>query len=199
MIYIFGDSHANFNMKNFPVEHINLHQNSITMYRVGRDNEIINFKSSMNGENNIFILFYGEVDCRCHIYKQLELGRDLNEIIESLVDSYFKAISNNITNYIKIIIGSITPPINKNKCISINGPTGHEFPILDTDENRVIYTKLMNKKLEEYCKKYNYTYLDIYDEYSDENGLLNMDRSDNICHIKDNNDIHLKLIELIFG
>jgi len=30
MIYIFGDSHANFNMKNFSKEHINLYQNSIT-------------------------------------------------------------------------------------------------------------------------------------------------------------------------
>jgi hypothetical protein len=198
MIYIFGDSHANFNMKGFSKEHINLYENSITMHRIGRDNQIINFNSNMNDENNIFILFYGEVDCRCHIYKQLNLGRDLNEIIESLVDFYFRTISNNITRYNKIIIGSITPPVNKEWHESINGPTTHEFPILDTDSNRVKYTKLMNKKLEEYCFKYNYTYLDSYNNYSDNNGLLITGKSDNNCHIADNNYVHLKLMDLIY-
>lgn len=199
MIYIFGDSHANFNMKNLSKEHINLHHNSITMHRVGRDNQIINFNSNMNGENNIFIFFYGEVDCRCHIYKQLELGRELNDIIELLVDSYFKTICNNIVTYDKIIIGSITPPVNKEWHKSIHGPITHEFPILDTDNNRVLYTKLMNKKIEEYCLKYNYKYLDIYNNYSDTNGLLLVNKSDNNCHILDNRDIHLKLTELIYN
>ena len=199
MIYIFGDSHANFNMKNFSIEHINLYQTAVTMYRIGRDNEIINFNSNMNSEDNIFILFYGEVDCRCHIYKQLELGRDLNEIIELLVDSYFKSISNNITKYDKILVGSIVPPVNKEWHQSIHGPITHEFPILDTDANRVLYTKLMNNKIEEYCLKYNYKYLDTYSDYSDNNGLLIIDKSDKNCHIVDNNNIHLKVIELIYG
>ena len=197
MIYIFGDSHANFNMRGFTKEHINLYQNSITMHRIGRDNQIINFNSNMNDENNIFIFFYGEVDCRCHIHKQLELGRNLDEIIETLIDSYFRTINNNITNYNKIIIGSITPPVNKEWHESIHGPITHQFPILDTDNNRVKYTQLMNKKIEQYCLKYNYKYLDIYNNYSDNNGLLLINKSDNNCHILDNNDIHSKLIELL--
>jgi len=196
MIYIFGDSHANFNMKDFSKEHINLYRNSITMHRIGRDNQIINFNSYMNDKNNTFILFYGEIDCRCHIYKQIELGRDLDEIIESLIDLYFKTIYNNITIYSYIIIGSITPPVNKEWHESIHGQITHAFPILDTDQNRVLYTKLMNKKLEEYCYKYNYKYLDTYNNYSDIDGLLIINKSDNNCHILDNNDIHLKLLKL---
>lgn len=43
MIYLFGDSHASYSFKNLPLDHIDKHHASITMFRVGRDNEIINF------------------------------------------------------------------------------------------------------------------------------------------------------------
>lgn len=43
MIYIYGDSHANFSFKNLKLHHNNLHSNGTTMFRIGRDNIIINF------------------------------------------------------------------------------------------------------------------------------------------------------------
>jgi hypothetical protein len=51
----------------------------------------------------------------------------------------------------------------------------------------------MNNKLREYCDKYNYTFLDTYNYYSD-NGLLHFDKSDGVCHIRDNKYIHDKII-----
>lgn len=197
MIYVFGDSHADFNMRGFNMQHINLYQVSITMYRIGRDNNIINFSSSYNSSNNIFLLFYGEVDCRCHIYRQIQLGRELNEIIEELVSAFFNTIKNNITDYKQIIISSITPPICKEKHESIHGPTTHEFPFIGTDTERVLYTTLMNNKLSEYCHKYNYTFLDTYDHYSNENGLLYFEKSDYSCHIIDNKFIHDRIYNII--
>jgi hypothetical protein len=197
MIYIFGDSHANFNMNTFPKQHINLYSNSITMHRIGRDNIIINFNEAYINNDNVFIFFYGEVDCRCHIYKQLQLGRELDEIVESLVSSYFNTISKNIVKYNKIIIGSITPPVNKQWHESIWGVITHEFPILGSDEERVKYTNLMNNKLKEYCVKYNYIFLDTYDYYSNNNGLLIIDKSDHNCHIIDNSYIHSKIIDIL--
>lgn len=199
MIYVFGDSHARFNLKHFDLPYCDMHQNSVTMHRIGRDNYIINFNEDYNNSENIFVLFYGEVDCRCHIYRQIILGRNLDEIVEDLVQKYFMAIKNNILNYKKIIIGSITPPVYKDKFESIHGPITHEFPILGTDEERVLYTKSMNKKIKEYCEKYNYTYLDIYDYYSDENGILHFQKSDTICHIQDNSYIHDRLKEMIIN
>ena len=68
MIYIFGDSHAFFNMKGFTMPHMQLYQ-STTIFRIGRDNTIINFSDNYNNPDNIFILFYGEIDCICHIGK----------------------------------------------------------------------------------------------------------------------------------
>jgi hypothetical protein len=73
----------------------------------------------------------------------------------------------------------------KEKYESVHGPITHEFPFMGTDAERILYTQLMNNKLSEYCKKYNYIFLDTYNYYSD-NGLLDFDKSDGICHIIDN-------------
>jgi len=37
------------------------------MFRIGRDNQIINFNNKEHDENSILWFAYGEVDCRCHI------------------------------------------------------------------------------------------------------------------------------------
>lgn len=197
MIFIFGDSHANMIMKGFECGDIfhNLYQNSVTMHRIGRDGIIPNFNNSFNGENT-FIFFYGEVDCRCHIHKQIALGRELNEIIEELTSKYFQTIKNNIKCYKKIIIGSIVPSIRKYEYENVHGPVTHEFPFMGTDEERVLYTKLMNKSLFKKCKEYNFIFLDFYNYYSRPDGTLKYELSDGICHISENKYIidSLKLL-----
>jgi hypothetical protein len=197
MIYIFGDSHANFSMNGFDLPHVNLHQNSVTMHRIGRDNIIINFNSMYNIPYNTFILFYGEVDCRCHVGKQILLGRTLEDIVEELVGNYFRTIKNNMHTYNKIIISSITPPVSKLKYESIHGPIRHEFPFIGSDEERVLYTKTVNAKLKQYCEKYGYIFFDTYDYYSDNNGLLIFEKSDTNSHIKENTHILEKIRELL--
>ena len=91
MIYLYGDSHALFSFNNLNLEHINLYCSSITMNRIGRDNIIINLKDS--DENSVICLVYGEVDCRCHIQKQINIGRNEDEIIHELVEKYFLSIT----------------------------------------------------------------------------------------------------------
>ena len=104
MIYVFGDSHAKFNFIDCPFPIKILEENSITMYRVGRDKEIIHFNKQYLGKENVFVFCFGEIDCRAHITKQVELGREKEEIIKSLVDSYLNTIRLLITEYDKIII-----------------------------------------------------------------------------------------------
>ena len=43
MIYLYGDSHSNFSFINLNLPHTNNYSTSITMFRIGRDNKIINF------------------------------------------------------------------------------------------------------------------------------------------------------------
>jgi len=66
------------------------------MFRIGRDNIIINYDKSHHTKDDIICIVYGEIDCRCHIRRQILNGRDEDAIIEELVHNYFKTIRNNI-------------------------------------------------------------------------------------------------------
>jgi hypothetical protein len=195
MIYIFGDSHASTNFKylNLNYEHKICFEGGVTMHRISRDRQIINFDNTFNNENNIFVLCYGEVDCRCHIGKQILLGRNLEDICNSLVNGYIDVIKTNITKYHKIIICSIIPPMKK----ELYEKNHHDFPFIGTDNERVIYTKLMNKLLKDQCDTNQFIFLDIYDYYSNEDGTLNYELSDKCVHIEDNAYIHYKLSEIL--
>ena len=51
------------------------------MHRLGRDNVINNFNSNEHDHDSILIFNYGEIDCRCHIQKQINAGGNKDEII----------------------------------------------------------------------------------------------------------------------
>ena len=186
MIFIYGDSHANRNFRNLNLPFIDKHQNSITMFRIGRDNIIINFNNNEHDENSILCFNYGEVDCRCHIKRQINLGKNVDDITRDLVDKYFITINNNVNKYKKMIIIAIVPTTKQLELESIHGPIRHEFPFVGSDEERVSYTIKMNNLLREYCDKYDYIYFDPYKFYSDESGCLKFELSDTCGHIKIN-------------
>jgi hypothetical protein len=187
MIYIYGDSHALFSFKNLKIDHKNYYNVSITMFRIGRDNIIINFnKNNTIYDNDIIVLSYGEVDCRCHIRQQINKGRNEDDIINELVNNYFTTIKNNIIKKCKIIIVAVIPPTKQCDHDLINGPIKHEFPFIGSDEDRVRYTNKVNKKLEELSNKYNFIYFNPYCYYTREDGTLKHELSDKIVHLGDN-------------
>ena len=92
MIHIYGDSHADFSFLHLKLDHNNLYLPNITMFRIGRDGIIINFNKDTIQKDDIIVLSYGEVDCRCHIQRQINLGNNEDNIINELVSNYFKTI-----------------------------------------------------------------------------------------------------------
>jgi hypothetical protein len=200
MIYIYGDSHANFSFKNLQqyLPCNNYHENSITMYRIGRDNNIINYRNEQT-KDDIIIFVYGEVDCRCHVQRQIDMGRNEDDIINELVHNYFITIKNNITKFKKIVITGIIPPVKRNDFEILYGPILHEFPFIGTDEDRVRYTKKMNELLENLSNKNGYIYFNPYDYYTRPDGTLKYELSDNIVHIGENINIIEKIINVIGG
>jgi hypothetical protein len=198
MIHIFGDSHGNFNFKNIKYNNIkNNYKNSITMYRIGRDK--LNYSSYGIMNNDIIIHQFGEIDCRCHIGKQLLLGHELNEIINKLISNYIISIKDNLEkfNNLKIIICCIPPPMKKEYYESIHGPITHEFPFVGTNEERSKYTTLMNNEIQKYCILNNFYFLNYFDDYADINGNIKIELSDNVCHIYKNEIILQKLYNII--
>jgi hypothetical protein len=187
MIHIYGDSHAHYSFKNLNLPHTNLWKASITMYRIGRDNRIINFRNRNHVQSNdIIILAYGEIDCRCHIQRQIDMGRNEDEIINELVTNYMRTIKNNITETANIIIVGVIPPTIQADYEILNGPITHEYPFVGTDENRIRYTNKVNNLLETESTKNNYIYFNPYSYYTRPNGALKHELSDLSVHLGDN-------------
>jgi hypothetical protein len=182
---IYGDSHAMLSFKGLKLYHNNLFEYGRTMYRVGRDNTIINFKIEHNSVDRIFCLAYGEVDVRAHIGKQVYYGRHHETVCKELVEAYFKTIQSNIKEYKAIIIVGISPPadpIDHNRSDHRHEPM---IPFEGTNSDRVIYTDEMNRLLSLYSKKYGYIYFNPYQYYEREDGCLNYSLSDKCLHIGD--------------
>jgi len=200
MIHIFGDSHGMYNYARIKYNVINHSESSITMHRVGRDKlNYINFKNYFINDGDVIIYQFGEIDTRCHIGKQESIGRNFDEITSELIENYINSIKENISYYnnLKIIIGSIPPPMSKVKYENKYGPIDHEFPFVGTDEERVRNTMRMNNLLLTKCKENNFYFLDYYNDYKDENGLLIYEYSDEMVHIIKNEFLLEKLYEII--
>ena len=180
---IYGDSHALLLFNALQLEHRNLFEFSKTMFRVGRDQQIINFRETHNDPGRIFCLVYGEVDVRAHIGKQVHHGRHHLQVCKQLVEAYMNAIKANILNYKAIIIVAVPPPVD---------PIEHKhihyepLPFIGTNSDRVIYTTDINTLLEKACQENGYYFLNPFDFYKKEDGTLTYTLSDGCIHIGKN-------------
>lgn len=180
-IWTFGDSHAVSAFDKLP--YINC--NSIgphLAFSIGRDGLTrFNLKKFNVQEGDTVILSFGEIDCRCHIHKYVNNQTPYQQIIIKIVDSYFKAVKENVEQFrnLKTFIYNVVPPIEADETIW-NNP---EFPFLGTNEERKKYHVFFNECLSEACKKYNYTFFNIYDKYLDSNGFLRKSDGDGLIHV----------------
>ena len=98
-LYTVGDSHCNIFQKSKYITKVHW-VGGLTMHRIGRD--LINFKSIdvciiepvhySIPNDGIVLVSFGEIDVRNHIHKQVELGRDIQEICNTLVCNYIECI-----------------------------------------------------------------------------------------------------------
>ncbi|MBI5686401.1 MAG: hypothetical protein HZC54_15115 [Verrucomicrobia bacterium] len=197
MIYIFGDSHANTNFANLGLPHRNFYKNAITMHRVGRDRKIIGLSEVRQTAEDIYVFCNGEIDCRCHVARQIALGREKEEIIGKLVGDYVKAIRRNVRRHRVIILSCVTPPMSRARYEAKHGPITHEFPFVGTDAERADYSRIMNRMLEAACRQAGFIFMDYYGDYTDEAGMLRYDLSDEVCHIRQNGKILEMLQQLV--
>ena len=189
-IFVFGDSHI-MEFQNIP-GCILINFPSVTMHRLGRDKlALMDLGNYPVKEGDVIIFSFGQIDVAWNIIKQRDTRqRCIDEILRTLVDGYMSAI-NLITkehpNIIRIVY-SITPATNNTN-----------IPFSGTLEERIMLTKLMNGLLESECIKNTIEFLDVHDDYADQNGVLITELSDNTFHIDaiHNGVIQKKLFEII--
>jgi len=127
-----------------------------------------------NGDAVVFA--FGEIDCRL-IFAFSGYSEIWQEMVDIAVPNYFDAIRVNVEkfNHLHTMVLNVIPPTNN----IILGLTVKE----GTGEIRKMVTLYVNKKIKEYCEKYNYIFFDIYNKYCDENGFLSRKLSDDSFHI----------------
>ena len=113
---------------------------SKTMHGVGKSRVIPKFDAREHTPESIICFVFGEVDCRCHIKRQKDTGRDEDEIVRELVQRYFAVILRSISSFKKIVVVGVIPPARYK-----DFPHDGEWPVLGTDEERVRFTRKVNK------------------------------------------------------
>ncbi len=135
-------------------------------------------------DNHVVVFCFGEIDCRCHIYKHVSESRTYQSIIDDIVKNYFTAIQahvqKTIAKNLTICVYNVVPPVRKETV-----EQDPEYPCRGTDNERKSYVLYFNQKLKEYCEEYRYIFFDIYDNYCDEDGFIKKELSDGNVHIKD--------------
>jgi glycosyltransferase involved in cell wall biosynthesis len=191
-IYIHGDSHAMLLFKDFDVPNENLFEYGTTMHRIGRDGLIPKHRASHMSKDSTFVFVYGEVDCRAHIKRQVEAGRSVDEVCETLVSAYFKTIQSVIISYKAIIVVGVPPPVD-----AADHTHRHDLPFLGSIEERVLYTRVLNSHIEDACLSAGFTFFAPFENYTRADGCLKYDLSDGCIHIGKNGEFQQAFREVI--
>ena len=185
-IYTFGDSHSVYGWKSF----YNILKDYLLLYGIGprlcysfgRDSlNLLNIKDYDVSNNDIVIFCFGEIDLRCNIQKYMTKENTYDKIIDTMIEKYFLAIEENVKQFthLNVCVYNVVPTVQK-----FNTYEYPNHPFMGTDEERKTYVTYFNKKCKEYCSKYNYTFIDVYNKYCDINGYLNKELSDDNVHIE---------------
>ena len=181
--YVVGDSHSGtFNKSKYLTKQFWI--GGVTMNSIGK--YIDNFKSIHAcpiepvhysiPNDGIVLVTVGEIDVRNHIHKQVELGRDINEICNTLVFNYINCIKMNrdLNGYNNIAILAVNPPRRgDDPSIEMKG----------TDDERKSYQVILNTYLASYCKEHSLYLLDLTSYYSDSDGFLDSTKRDSSVHL----------------
>ncbi len=183
-----GDSHALFSFAR--IRHIiRLPIGPVTMHRIGRDglqafplfrtHSFFWPQRTLQKGDTVFFSF-GEIDCRCHINKQIESGRTEEDVISSLATAYVQAIVQERHDGVTFALMSVTPPARAADLqdFRIFQPQG-------SDEERSRYTRLLNEALQRQAMQHHLLYVDTYSHYKDADGMLRYPLSDGKTHISD--------------
>jgi hypothetical protein len=179
-VHTIGDSHCYSGWDRSIVTHH--HVGPMLCYSFGQHRVDIRTFPFQHGDTLIFC--FGEIDCRCHIQKYVNETTTYKQVIDPIIENYFRAIEENIQRsnlqFKHVCVYNVVPTIQK-----YNTVEDSRYPYLGTDEERRDIVLYFNQQIKEFCQKYNYVFFDVYDKYTDANGFFRKDLSDGQTHIRD--------------
>jgi hypothetical protein len=184
MIYAVGDSHSYIcsgqpgfvwmyhelvpNKLKGPTAHnlVNPHSAS------GMRGRILELAESLDPEQDQFILSFGEIDCRVHIYRQhMKTGKDIVELIGETIERYLRFVAELEEKGFRVWVLGVPP------C----GTQGnkYDFDYYPSPEQQREIFRLFNDRMREVCPGY----IDVYSRTVNEEGIMKKE------YVRD--DIHL--------
>ena len=156
-----------------------------TMHRIGRDGiDGLNIQTYQVNDRDVAVFHFGAIDQGGHIYKQVIKGRELDEIIDTLVSTYLRTIQENQKMYpdLTVVIQAVIPPrINADPFFVDDFHKGCPYVnFLDFQSN---VTHTLNTKLEMVSKQHNFLFLNVNELLETKEGGLREDLSDGSHHV----------------
>jgi len=175
IIYTVGDSHGWHTWLQIHGVKTNYVGGPMTMHSFGEMIDKPNHEHLEGIPLDAIVCFcLGEIDCRCYVHT----FQPWQATIDRLVAKFHRAITwcTQGRNPKLIWTYFVVPPVR-------NAIESSSYPFRGSLEERVMYARYMNKKL----KELPYTFVDLYDKYSDEDGCMKESVSDAHVHIENPN------------
>jgi len=172
---VIGDSHASYCFDLIEGCEV-LWLGPITMFRIGRDgfNEFIDRSKIIHAA----IFVFGEIDIRHHVPRiAAQESKNCIKLIEDLVLNYIAKI-NCTYNIENKIVASVVPPVNTDLAM-----LNRSFPVFGSVSLRAELTIMINERLRWHALQNGIEYLDIHSIFSGKSGLMQLSKSDYICHV----------------
>lgn len=121
---------------------------------------------------------WGEIDCRCHVFKH----QPWEDCIDKLSENYLGAIKLNVVGRDpkKVWVYNVVPPPRRDVPEG-RLPENPFFPFMGSDAERRFFVNRLNKRLSEFP----YKFINVYSQYSDDDGFLLLSKSDDGIHVSD--------------
>jgi len=137
-------------------------------------------------QGDMVLLLFGEVDCRIHIYNQyVQSGgsRSLEEVIDDTIYRYGEVLDEIDRMGIDFHVASIPP----------GGQEGNVFgvPNYPPPDMRCVINRVFNERLNDYCRKRGYSFIDVYSVVVDDEGFIKSEYS-----FKDGTHLNTKAVRL---
>ena len=180
-IHTIGDSHCYSGWSNIITPH---HLGPVLCYTFGKDRCDLRNPAYSIRDGDTVIFCFGEIDCRCHVYKHINETTTYEQVIDAIVENYVEAIKVTIaTSQLKLKrvgVYNVVPPVQRHNTHEDPG-----YPYLGSDDERKAYVLYFNQLLRAKCAENNFVMFDVYDNYADNNGFLRKELSDGQVHIRD--------------
>lgn len=181
--YIIGESHTSIYNGKFQVVDLP----AVTMNRIARDgvNHTLKYHNKFFEpcKGDIVMFVVGEVDCRCHVWKQIhERNRCEQEVLQDLARRFIEKVSEYQNAYkVTVIIRGIVPPLQ------YGNHHDATYPIRGNIHDRIRWRLTMNRLLEYMSKNHNNIHFFPSPKWAETKDCTMIhDKSDGIIHISNN-------------